>query len=130
MAGRRCAEWRFPTAKQARAEEVARRLAENQRRRAGVDDGDAWWESVLSDPRATAPSRPLASRTLAEIRGSELKVSCLKCVRTVAISREEALRRYDRGSVWKEVAVRLLADGCQHRTGRHEEDGCWPDFRG
>jgi hypothetical protein len=23
----------------------------------------------------------------------------------------------------------LLDDGCQHRSGRHEEDGCWPDWR-
>jgi hypothetical protein len=22
----------------------------------------------------------------------------------------------------------LLDDGCQHRTGRLEEDGCWPDW--
>jgi hypothetical protein len=21
-----------------------------------------------------------------------------------------------------------LDDGCQHRTGRHEEDGCWPEW--
>jgi hypothetical protein len=34
--------------------------------------------------------------------------------------------RYDVGSLWKEIAVRLLADGCEHRTGHHEEDGCWP----
>jgi hypothetical protein len=31
-------------------------------------------------------------------------------------------------AVWKDVAQRLLDDGCQVRTGRHEEDGCWPDF--
>ena len=128
MAGRRCAEWRFPTPKQQRIEETARRLAENQRRRAGVDDEDAWWASVLSDPRAET-SRPRADRTLAEIRSSELKVSCLKCFRGVAISREEALQRYDGGSEWKLVAMRLLAEGCEHRTGRHEEDGCWPDCR-
>lgn len=128
MAGRRCAEWRFPTLKQQKAEETARRLAENQRRRVSVDDEEGWWASVLADPRA-ATTRPRADRTLAEIRSSELKVECLKCFRVVAISREEALRRYDGGSQWKMVALRLLADGCAHRTGRHEEDGCWPDFR-
>jgi len=58
-----------------------------------------------------------------------LRVERLKCFRVVAIAREEALRLYDGGSLWKEVAVRLLADGCMHRTGRHEEDGCWPDLR-
>ena len=128
MAGRRAADWRFPTVKQQKAEETARRLAELQRRRDGVTDEDAWWASVLSDPRAVT-SRPRADRTLAEIRSSDLRVECLKCFRTVEITRAEALQRYDPGSLWKEVAVRLLADGCMHRTGRHEEDGCWPDFR-
>lgn len=69
------------------------------------------------------------SPDIAEIRASILRVECLKCFRVVQIAREEALRRYDGGSLWKEVAVRLLGDGCQHRTGRHEEDGCWPDFK-
>ena len=128
MAGRRCAEWRFPTAKQQKVEETARRLADNQRRRVSVDDEEGWWASVLADPRA-ATTRPRADRTLAEIRSSELKLECLKCFRVVAISREEALRRYDGNSLWKLVAARLLGDGCAHRTGRHEEDGCWPDLR-
>lgn len=129
MAGRRCAEWRFPTAKQARIEETARRLAENQRRRAGVTDEDAWWAAVLSDPRAEASRKPIAQRTLAELRASVLRVECLKCFRVVAIERAEALKRYDGGSLWREVAMRLLVDGCAHRTGNHEEDGCWPDLR-
>lgn len=128
MAGRRCAEWRFPTAKQQKAVETARRLAEAQRRRVSVDDEEAWWASVLEDPRAET-NRPDARRTLAEIRASELRIECLKCFRVVLIAREEALARFDAGSLWKEVAVRLLGDGCTNRTGRHEEDGCWPDFR-
>ncbi len=128
MAGRRAADWRFPTAKQQRAEETARRLAELQRRRAGVTDEDAWWQAVLADPRATT-TRPRADRTLAEIRSEDLRVECLKCFRVVTLSRTEALQRYDPGSTWKAVAVRLLADGCAHRTGRHEEGGCWPDLR-
>src|SRR5438309_9440908 len=120
MAGRRCADWRFPTPKQQRAEETARRLAEAQRQRAGVTDGDAWWAAVLADPRAET-RRPRAALTLTEIRASELKVECLKCFRAVSLTREEALRRFDGGSLWREVAVRLLTDGCMHRTGRHEE---------
>jgi hypothetical protein len=128
MAGRRAADWRFPTPKQQRIEETARRLAELQRRRAGVTDEDAWWAAVLADPRAET-RKPLGSRTLAEIKASELRVECLKCFRVVSIGRQEALRRYDGGSLWREVAMRLLADGCAHRTGRHEEDGCWPDLR-
>lgn len=128
MAGRRCAEWRFPTPKQQKVEETARRLAEHQRRSVSVDDEGAWWASVLADPRAVT-NRPRADRTLAEIRTPELRVECLKCFRIVTLSREEALRRHDGNSLWKLVAVRLLGDGCAHRTGRHEEDGCWPDFR-
>lgn len=128
MAGRRCAEWRFPTQKQQRAEETARRLAEAQRRHVSADDEEAWWASVLADPRAET-RKPYGSRTLAEIRASVLRVECLKCFRVVQIAREEALNRYDGGSLWREVAMRLLDDGCMSRTGRHEEDGCWPDLR-
>ncbi|MGY4467652.1 hypothetical protein ACVWWK_003361 [Bradyrhizobium sp. LB9.1b] len=73
--------------------------------------------------------KPFARRTLAEIRASELRVECLKRLHIVEIERAEALRRYDGGSLWREVAMRLLADGCMHRTGRHDEDGCWPDLR-
>jgi len=63
MAGRRCAEWRFPTAKQQRVEETARRVAAAQRH-VSVDDEEAWWQSVLSDPRAET-RKPIGSRTLA-----------------------------------------------------------------
>lgn len=129
MAGRRPADWRFPTPKQQKAEETARRLAEAQRRHVSADDSEAWWSSVLSDPRAET-RKPFASRSLAEIRASVLRAECLKCFRIVEIAREDALKLYDGGSLWKEVAMRVLADGCTSRTGRHEEDGCWPDFRG
>ncbi|WP_256805741.1 hypothetical protein [Bradyrhizobium sp. Bra64] len=103
-------------------------MAEAQRRHVSADDEEAWWASVLSDPRAET-RKPIGQRSLAEIRAAVLKVECLKCFRVVQLAREEALRRYDGGSLWKEVAMRLLADGCAHRTGRHEEDGCWPDLR-
>ena len=33
-----------------------------------------------------------------------------------------------RNAVWKDVAQRLLDNTCRQRTGRHEEDGCWPAF--
>jgi hypothetical protein len=49
-------------------------------------------------------------------------------MRIVRIRREEAIRLYGAGSIWRSVGQRLLDDGCRHRTGRHEEDGCWPDF--
>ncbi len=30
--------------------------------------------------------------------------------------------------IWKDVGMKLLDNGCQERTGRLEEDGCWPSF--
>jgi hypothetical protein len=39
-----------------------------------------------------------------------------------------AVRLYGGKAVWKDVAQRLLDDTCQQRTGRYEEDGCWPGF--
>jgi hypothetical protein len=43
--------------------------------------------------------------------------------------RLDAIRLYGPDTTWREVGQRLLDDGCRIRTGRHEEDGCWPDFR-
>lgn len=77
-----------------------------------------------------ANSRPAPARTIGEMRGKLLRVECLRCFRVAQITREEALRRFDIGSLWKDVATHLLANGCQHRTRRHEEDGCWPVLSG
>ena len=93
-----------------------------------VDVDEGWWQSVLSDPRAVTP-RPAPARTLSEIRSDLLRVECLRCFRIVEIKRMDAIKLYGLHAVWKDVGNRLLDDGCQHRTGRHEEDGCWPDFR-
>jgi hypothetical protein len=126
MAGRRPAEWRIPTEKQQRAEEMARRM-----RAAATpprSDHDCWWDAVLADPRATTP-RPSPARRLADIRGDLLRVECLRCFRVVEIAHTDAVRLYGGEATWKDVGRRLLDDGCEHRTGRHEEDGCWPDFR-
>ena len=38
------------------------------------------------------------------------------------------VRLYGGNVIWKDVAQRLLDNTCQQRTGRHEEDGCWPGF--
>lgn len=128
MAGRRCAEWRFLTPKQQRAEETARRLAENQRRSVSVDDEDAWWDAVLRDPRA-GTDRPSARLTLGEIQANELTVSCLRCMRGVREYRRDVIARWGADALWRNVGQRLLNERCEQRTGNHEEDGCWPDFR-
>jgi hypothetical protein len=74
-------------------------------------------------------STPSPARTLGEIRSDLLRVECLRCFRIVEIQRPDAVRLYGPHAIWKDVGHRLLDDGCRHRTGRHEEDGCWPDFK-
>ena len=44
------------------------------------------------------------------------------------IQTADAVRLYGGNAVWKDVAQRLLDNTCQQRTGRHEEDGCWPSL--
>ena len=51
MAGRRPAEWRFPNEKQQRKEEMERKLRRDPVAPAQSDE-DAWWDAVLSVPRA------------------------------------------------------------------------------
>ena len=126
MAGRRCAEWRFPTEKQQRKEEMARRLKRPGDAPARSDE-DAWWDAVLSDPRAVT-STPAPARTLSEIQAAILRVGCERCGRAVEIRRDDAIAKFGADARWRQVGQRLLDDGCELRTGHHEEDGCWPDF--
>ena len=85
-------------------------------------------DAVLRDPRARTP-RPDCDRAMGDIKDEMLRVDCRRCGRSVEIKRLDAIRLYGAGAVWRGVGEHLLADGCEHRTGRHEEDGCWPDFR-
>jgi hypothetical protein len=87
-----------------------------------------YWDSVLKDPRAQADGAQIRQRRLAEIQHHVLRVSCRRCERTVEIQTVDAVRLYGGNAVWKQVAQRLLDDTCQQRTGRYEEDGCWPGF--
>jgi hypothetical protein len=48
----------------------------------------------------------------------------LRCFRIVEIQRLDAVRLYGLHAVWKDVGQRMLDDGCQHRSGNREEDGC------
>jgi hypothetical protein len=87
-----------------------------------------YWDSLLKDPRAGSASFQVRQRRLAEISRHVLRVSCRRCERTVEIQTVDAVRLYGGKAIWKDVAQRLLDDTCQQRTGRHEEDGCWPSF--
>ncbi|RYH67994.1 MAG: hypothetical protein EON54_03260 [Alcaligenaceae bacterium] len=90
---------------------------------------DSYWDAVLADPRARArPGIPIQSRRLTEIPRHVLRVSCLRCERIVEIQTADALRLYGEHAVWKDVGQRLLDNGCQQRTGSHEDDGCWPSY--
>ena len=87
-----------------------------------------YWESVLKDPRADATGAQMRRRRLSEIQRHVMRVSCRRCERTVEIQTADAVRLYGSNAVWKDVAQRLLDSTCLQRTGRHEEDGCWPAF--
>ena len=119
----------MPTPKQIEklAAEAARRRAPS----AAAPDAPLpaeYWESVLKDPRADATGAQKRQRRLSEIQRHVLRISCRRCERTVEIQTADAVRLYGGNAVWKDVAQRLLDNTCQQRTGRHEEDGCWPAF--
>ncbi|APG15405.1 hypothetical protein M2232_008056 [Bradyrhizobium japonicum] len=87
-----------------------------------------YWESVLNDPRAGTTETQMRQRCLSEIQRHVLRISCRRCQRTVEIQTADAVRLYGAYALWKDVAQRRLDNTCQQRTGRHEEDGCWPAF--
>lgn len=90
---------------------------------------DEYWQAVLDD--ASADARPVGSpiqkRRLCDIERHVLRVSCSRCG-IVEIQKDDAVRLAGANALWKNVGQRLLDDTCQQRTGRHEEDGCWPSF--
>ena len=100
----------------------------------GPDDAISheYWDAVLRDPLADAspepPGPPVRTLRLSEISQHILRIGCRRCGRAVEIQKADAVRLYGPAAVWKAVGQRLLDDTCQQRTGRHEEDGCWPAF--
>ena len=90
---------------------------------------EAYWDAVLAEPIARARSGiPIQNRRLSEIPRQVLRVGCRRCDRTIEIQTTDAQRLYGTHAVWKDVGRRLLDDGCQMRTGSHEDDGCWPSY--
>jgi hypothetical protein len=130
----RPASWRMPTPKQ--MEKLAATVGREPRRTPTPGLGDTmppeYWESVLRDPLAGASPVPLGPSVralrLSEIPEHILRVSCSRCARIVEIQKADAVRLYGQTAIWKDVGQRLLDNTCQQRTGRHEEDGCWPTF--
>lgn len=81
-------------------------------------------------PGARGPDFAASGRLLrlSQIPQHLLRVGCRRCSRTVEIQTLDAVRLYGRDALWKDVGQRLLDNTCSERTGRHEEDGCWPQF--
>ena len=89
-----------------------------------------YWQAVVEDASADRGplGPPIRTQRLADIQRHLLRVACRRCGRTVEIQKVDAVRLAGPQAVWKDVGQRLLDDTCQVRTGRHEEDGCWPSF--
>jgi hypothetical protein len=131
MTNERPASWRMPSPKQ--MEKLAREAARQPDAKPDPAPGDPLpeelWDSVLADPRAAGrPPLPIQQCRLSEIPRHLLRVECMRCARIVEIQKADALRFYGPHAVWKDVGQRLLDQTCSNRTGRHEEDGCWPDW--
>lgn len=124
----------MPTTKQ--MDKMAALVGRNVPQRHGLaPDADLpteYWQALLDDPRANGANPLLGSsgRTLRldQIPEHILRVSCLRCARTIEIQKVDAVRLYGRDAVWRDIGQRLLDNTCTVRTGRHEEDGCWPSY--
>jgi hypothetical protein len=125
----RPASWRMPNAKQMErmAAALDRKPLPTPAPAPNDDLPTEYWQALLEDACTGAMTSKscIAVLRLAEIPRDLLRVSCRHGSRTVEIEKVEA-RLYGQRAVWKDVAWRLLDDTCTQRTGRHEEDGCWP----
>lgn len=90
-----------------------------------------YWQALLADARADG-GRPGAGTSgrlqLNQISQHLLRVACRRCGRTVEIQKIDAARLYGPDAIWRDIGQRLLDNTCTQRTGRHEEDGCWPSY--
>lgn len=127
----RPASWRMPTPKQMdkMAALVGKKVSQKPGLAPDADLPEEYWRALLDDPRAEARSGPSeAALRLDQIPRHLLRVGCRRCARIVEVQKVDAVRLYGREALWKDVARRLLDNTCAERTGRHEEDGCWPAF--
>ncbi|MCP3471806.1 hypothetical protein NLM33_25060 [Bradyrhizobium sp. CCGUVB1N3] len=132
----RPASWRLPTPKQ--MEKMAAEVAVGRRVPTVPPVGPAdpmpaeYWDALLRDAGADARQADpgIRTRRLADVPQHLLRVGCRRCGRTVEIQKADAVRLYGAAALWRDVGQRLLDNTCGQRTGRHEEDGCWPDFGG
>ncbi|UFW72678.1 hypothetical protein [Bradyrhizobium sp. WU425] len=127
----RPASWRMPTPKQ--MEKMIGAVRRTMPPAPGLAPDDdlppEYWQALLDDSRAeTKPGHSAGALRLSQISHHILRLSCSRCGRLVEIQKVDATRLYGADAVWKEVGQRLLDNTCTQRTGRYEEDGCWPTF--
>lgn len=128
------ASWRMPTRKQMdrMAAAVGRKAPATPGLAPSDDLPPEYWQAFLDDPRADGANRVARASgralRLDEIPQHLLRVNCRRCGRTVEIQRADAIRLYGQVAIWRDVGQRLLDSTCTQRTGRHEEDGCWPSY--
>ena len=128
------ASWRFPTRAQMEKLGSSPAISRKSSPRGAVGPADdlppEYWQSLFDDPRVDGPDPGPgpSGRTLRldQIPKHLLRVSCRRCGRTVEIPKVDAVQLYGSDAIWKDVGRRLLDNTCKQRTGRHEEDGCWP----
>jgi hypothetical protein len=124
------ASWRMPSRKEMEkmASAVGMKAAPVPPLAPGDDLPPEYWQALLEDARTDARTPTPSSRALrlSEMSHHLLRVGCRRCGRTVEIQKFDAIRLYGQRAIWKDVGQRLLDDTCTQRTGRHEEDGCWP----
>lgn len=90
---------------------------------------EAMWQSLLDDPRAAGkPKMRIQQCRVADIQRHVLRVECSRCSRIVEMQKADAVKYFGPDAIWKNVGQRLLDQTCTNRTGRHEEDGCWPNY--
>lgn len=120
----------MPTPKQMEKLAAVGKNAAGQPSGPGDDLPAEYWETLLRDAPADGrrSGAGVRMRRLADLPQHVLLVSCRRCERIVEIQKADATRLYSPQALWKDVGQRLLDDTCQVRTGRHEEDGCWPAF--
>lgn len=124
----------MPTPKQ--MQKTAALVGKNVPQKPGLAPTDdlppEYWRAILDDARADGAdsrvSQSERSLRLDQIPKHLLRVGCRRCGRTVEIQKVDAIRLYGPDAIWRDIGQRLLDNTCAVRTGRHEEDGCWPAF--
>lgn len=115
-------------------EAMARAVGRNAPTAHGLAPDDTlpteYWQALLKDAGADGGNPPPAASgrllRLSQIPQHLLRVGCRRCGRIVEIQKADAVRLYGPDAIWRDVGGKLLDNTCQARTGRYEEDGCWP----